>query len=69
MNVPYLVADFLLVLLPVSGTATAEEDEGDDEENQKHANYGCCDDASSVGGWTQGKEGKSHFVSKSNKET
>jgi len=50
MNVPYLVADFLLVLLPVTGAATAEEDEGNDEEDQEHSNYGPCDDACSVGG-------------------
>lgn len=34
VSVPYLIADFFLVLLPVTGTATAEEDDGDNDEDQ-----------------------------------
>lgn len=34
VSVPYLIADFLLILLPVTGTATAEEDDGNNDEDQ-----------------------------------
>lgn len=62
VNVPDLIADFLLVLLPVAGTATAEEDDGDDEEDQEHSNYGSCDDACRVGSWiTQGRKKVGRF--------
>lgn len=58
VSVPYLIADFLLVLLPVTSTATAEEDDGNNEEDKEHSNYGSCNDACSVGGWTtQGGKG------------
>lgn len=58
VSLPDFIADFLLVLLPVTGTATAEEDDGNDDEDQEYSNYGSCDDARSVGGWTtQGRKG------------
>lgn len=52
VRVPYLIADFLLVLLPAMGTATAEEDDGNNEKEQEYSNYGSCNDARSVWGWT-----------------
>ncbi len=62
-TVPYLIADFLLVLLPVTDTATAEEDDGNNDEDQEHKNYGSCDDACSVGGWTtRGRKGLEGLV-------
>lgn len=36
----------------MTSTAAAEEDDGDNDEDQKDGNYGCCNDACSVGGWT-----------------
>ena len=50
VSVPYLVADLLLVLLPVTSTATAEEDDGNNDEDQEYSNYGSCNDACGVGG-------------------
>lgn len=50
--VPYLIADFLLVLLPATGTAVAEEDDGNDEEEQEYSNYDSCNGACNVRGWT-----------------
>lgn len=56
-QVPYLVADFLLVLFPVTGTAEAEQDNGDDEEDQQDSDYGSRDDAGSIRDWmTQRRE-------------
>lgn len=52
MSVPYLVADLLLILLPVTSAATAEEDDGNNDEDQENSNYGSCNDACSVGGYT-----------------
>ncbi len=66
VSVPDLIADFLLVLLPVTGAAAAEEDDGDNDENQEYSNYGSCDDACSVGSWTTQK---SKDVLKLNGET
>lgn len=51
-RVPYLIADFLLVLFPVTGTAEAEQDNGDDEEDQQDSDYGSRDDAGSIRDWT-----------------
>lgn len=57
-GLPDLIADFLLILLPVTSAATAEEDDGNDDEDQEYSDYGSCDDACSVGGWrTQGRTG------------
>lgn len=50
-SVPDLIADFLLILLPVTSTATAEEDDGNNDEDQEYSDYGSCDDACGVGGW------------------
>lgn len=49
-GVPDLIADFLLILLPVTSTATAEEDDGNNDEDQEYSDYGSCDDACGVGG-------------------
>lgn len=62
-GVPDLVADLLLVLLSVTGAATAEEDDGDNYEDQEHGDYGCCDDAWGVGGWAKhGRTGSEGLV-------
>lgn len=52
VRVPYLVADFLLILLPAMGTDAAEENDGNNEKDQEYSNYGSCNDACSVWGWT-----------------
>lgn len=50
-SVPDLIADFLLILFPVTSTATAEEDDSNQDEDQEYRDYGCCDDTCRVGGW------------------
>lgn len=50
VSVPDLVADLLLVLLPVTRTETTEEDDGNNDEDKEYSNYGSCDDACGVGG-------------------
>lgn len=63
VSVPDLVADLLLVLLPVTCTATAEEDDGNNDEDQEYSNYGSCYDACGVGGWrTQRRKGLEGLV-------
>lgn len=57
-SLPYLIADFFLILLPVTGAATAEEDDGNDDDDQQNGNYGPCDDACSVGSCTNQRKGE-----------
>lgn len=52
VNIPDLIADFFLILLPVTSTPTAEEDDSDNDEDQEDSDYGSSDDAPSVRGWT-----------------
>lgn len=51
VSVPDLIADFLLILFPVTSTATAEKDDSNQDEDQEYGDYGCCDDTCRVGGW------------------
>lgn len=51
VSVPDLIADFLLILFPMTSTATAEEDDSNQDEDQEYGDYGCCDDTCRVGGW------------------
>lgn len=56
-RVPDLIADFLLILLLVMRTVTAEENDGDYDEDQEDRNYSGRNDASVVGGcMTQGRQ-------------
>lgn len=51
VSVPDLIADFLLILFPVTSTATAEEDDSNQDEDQEYGDYGCCNDTCCVGSW------------------
>lgn len=55
VNLPYLVADLLLVLLPLMGTVAAEQDDGEDDEDQQNSSNGSCDDVCSVDSWAKQK--------------
>lgn len=48
--VPDLIGDLFLVLLLLAITATAKDDEGDENEKQQNTYYCSCDDAGCVRG-------------------
>lgn len=48
-GLPYLIADFLLILLVVTRSPKAEEDDGDNDEDQEDGNNDCSSNCRSVG--------------------